>query len=235
MKYNLNSKFKLLDRLAGLREELSHLIHDMQFPHYTTLNPFLHDSRKVTKFKLLEEIYQLINTIKRLQQLDQRIILESIMDTFPDYMIVLDQELKVVFLKTYEKIEGGIMNSPLISILAPEVRNELQEFLNLALIHGSSCSYFLELPMETGDILPLELRISTTNSDHIAVSIRSLVGKTLSFQQHNEFVLMCSYCRRVSNDSGDWIQFDHFDFSQSKVRFTHGICPSCYEEFLKTL
>jgi DNA-binding response OmpR family regulator len=45
---------------------------------------------------------------------------------------------------------------------------------------------------------------------------------------------ICSYCRLVRDDQNYWQQVDSYISEHSEVKFSHGICPDCYEIVLKT-
>ncbi len=40
---------------------------------------------------------------------------------------------------------------------------------------------------------------------------------------------ICSYCKKVRNDRDYWEQIETFVTRYSDARFSHGICPDCYE------
>lgn len=42
-------------------------------------------------------------------------------------------------------------------------------------------------------------------------------------------VTMCSYCRRVRVEPDTWISTEAYVMIRSGIRFSHGICPPCYE------
>jgi len=40
---------------------------------------------------------------------------------------------------------------------------------------------------------------------------------------------ICSYCKKVRNDSNDWQHVEIYVTAHSQAEFSHGICPSCYD------
>jgi DNA-binding response OmpR family regulator len=44
---------------------------------------------------------------------------------------------------------------------------------------------------------------------------------------------ICSYCKRVRNDRDYWQQVESYVMEHSEARFSHGICPDCYERVVK--
>lgn len=44
---------------------------------------------------------------------------------------------------------------------------------------------------------------------------------------------ICSYCKRVRNDGDYWQQVEGYISDHSDARFSHGICPDCYESVVR--
>jgi DNA-binding response OmpR family regulator len=44
---------------------------------------------------------------------------------------------------------------------------------------------------------------------------------------------ICSYCKKIRDDRNYWQQVEQYVTERSEARFTHGICPSCYERHVK--
>ena len=46
---------------------------------------------------------------------------------------------------------------------------------------------------------------------------------------------ICSFCKKIRNEGGDWEPLERFVSGRSKAQFSHGMCPSCqkthYPEF----
>ncbi len=43
------------------------------------------------------------------------------------------------------------------------------------------------------------------------------------------FLPICSNCKKIRNDEGDWEDPEHYIQKHSEADFTHGICPDCME------
>jgi DNA-binding response OmpR family regulator len=46
---------------------------------------------------------------------------------------------------------------------------------------------------------------------------------------------ICSYCKKVRNETNYWEQVDSYLSSHSDIRITHGICPQCMDTMMKEL
>jgi CheY-like chemotaxis protein len=44
---------------------------------------------------------------------------------------------------------------------------------------------------------------------------------------------ICSYCKRVRDDQNYWQQVESYVAEHSEARFSHGVCPDCFEKVLK--
>jgi DNA-binding response OmpR family regulator len=44
---------------------------------------------------------------------------------------------------------------------------------------------------------------------------------------------ICSYCKKIRDDQNYWQQVEKYITEHSEVQFSHGICPDCYEKFVK--
>ena len=44
---------------------------------------------------------------------------------------------------------------------------------------------------------------------------------------------ICSYCKRVRKDENYWQQVESYVSDHSEARFSHGICPPCYEKVVR--
>jgi phosphoserine phosphatase RsbU/P len=44
---------------------------------------------------------------------------------------------------------------------------------------------------------------------------------------------ICSYCKKVRDDNNYWHQVEEYVSHYSDARFSHGICPECYEKYAK--
>lgn len=70
------------------------------------------------------------------------------------------------------------------------------------------------------------------------IGIRLLVAEriikfTSEIRQLQTLLPMCSYCKKIRNDSNYWKQIETYITEATGSAFTHGICPTCYEDIVK--
>lgn len=70
------------------------------------------------------------------------------------------------------------------------------------------------------------------DDEELAARIRvaeRILGLQNQIRELEGLLPICSYCKRVRDDQQYWHQVEHFMSRNSNLRFTHGICPSCWE------
>lgn len=48
--------------------------------------------------------------------------------------------------------------------------------------------------------------------------------------QLQRLIPICSYCRKIRTDENYWLELEKYLAQHSAVRFSHGICPSCFTD-----
>ena len=54
-------------------------------------------------------------------------------------------------------------------------------------------------------------------------------------KQLKGIIPICSYCKKIRNDEASWQQLETYISEHSEALFSHGICPTCFEEQMKEL
>lgn len=49
------------------------------------------------------------------------------------------------------------------------------------------------------------------------------------------FLSICMYCRKVRTEDDAWQQIEHYVAAHSDAVFSHGVCPSCFDEQMRKL
>ena len=60
------------------------------------------------------------------------------------------------------------------------------------------------------------------------------LAKTLAeIKQLSGLLPICSYCKKIRDDQNYWEQVESYVGKHSEARFSHGICPDCYEKHIR--
>jgi sigma-B regulation protein RsbU (phosphoserine phosphatase) len=77
----------------------------------------------------------------------------------------------------------------------------------------------------TKPVVPRELRMRL----HVA---QRILGYTQQVQQLESFLPVCSYCNKVRDDRDFWQQIEEYIRKRTGTRFSHGVCPDCYQKIV---
>lgn len=69
----------------------------------------------------------------------------------------------------------------------------------------------------------------------LAARIAELEVALAHVQRLQGLLPICSYCKKIRNETNYWEQVDSYLTSHSDVQLTHGICPTCMETMMKHL
>jgi DNA-binding response OmpR family regulator len=67
----------------------------------------------------------------------------------------------------------------------------------------------------------------------LAERVRELEDALSRVKQLQGLLPICSYCKKIRDDRNYWQQVEQYVTERTEARFTHGICPSCYERHVK--
>ncbi|PYV91799.1 MAG: response regulator, partial [Acidobacteria bacterium] len=76
------------------------------------------------------------------------------------------------------------------------------------------------------------LRISELQ-DSLAERVRELEDALSRVRILQGLLPICSYCKKIRDDSNYWQQIENYVTAHSGAQFSHSVCPQCYEEIVK--
>jgi sigma-B regulation protein RsbU (phosphoserine phosphatase) len=85
------------------------------------------------------------------------------------------------------------------------------------------------------ELLYVILLTSRTDKEDVAYGVAELEVALAHVQRLQGLLPICSYCKKVRNETNYWEQVDSYLTSHSDVQLTHGICPQCMETMMKQL
>ena len=71
--------------------------------------------------------------------------------------------------------------------------------------------------------------------ERLAERVLELQTALSQVNQLHGLLPICSYCKRIRTDENYWQQVESYISEHTQARFSHGICPPCYETALKQL
>jgi DNA-binding response OmpR family regulator len=67
----------------------------------------------------------------------------------------------------------------------------------------------------------------------LAARVRELEEALAQVKHLQGLLPICSYCKKVRDDQNYWQQVEDYIADHSEARFSHGICPECWEKEVK--
>lgn len=92
---------------------------------------------------------------------------------------------------------------------------------NLQLAIDAGVDDFLRKPVDRFD-LGLRLRVA-----------QRILEFTQQVQRLEEFLPICSYCKKIRDDKNYWNQLERYINERTGSQFSHAICPDCLESVVK--
>lgn len=68
---------------------------------------------------------------------------------------------------------------------------------------------------------------------NLAERVRELEVALVNVKMLQGLLPICLYCKKIRDDRNYWQQVDKYVAEHSEARFSHGICPECYEKVVK--
>jgi phosphoserine phosphatase RsbU/P len=67
----------------------------------------------------------------------------------------------------------------------------------------------------------------------LARQIKELEESLAQVKPLDDYLAICSYCKKIRDDENDWQQLEHYFELHSDLLFSHSICPTCYEQHVQ--
>jgi DNA-binding response OmpR family regulator len=99
----------------------------------------------------------------------------------------------------------------------------------------SGASDYLRKPFDEAELLArVEVGVRFINLQRKLADRVDALEKALAQVKRLEGLLpICSYCKRIRNEQDYWERVDNYISQHANVRFSHNICPECYEKHVK--
>jgi sigma-B regulation protein RsbU (phosphoserine phosphatase) len=125
-----------------------------------------------------------------------------------------------------------ISNSPPIYLILLTVRDSKQDIV--AGLQGGANDYITK-PFDKTELLA---RVSIGRQmvqlqQTLTERVGELKEALLNVKQLGGLLPICSYCKKIRDDQNYWQQVESYVGKHSEAKFSHSICPQCYEDIIK--
>ena len=100
---------------------------------------------------------------------------------------------------------------------------------------GAGANDFVTKPFDAAELrarVSVGVRVVELQGE-LAARIADLERALARVDQLHGILPICSYCKKVRNDSDSWQQVEAYVSAHSNVRFSHGVCPECVKAVLQ--
>jgi PAS domain S-box-containing protein len=70
-------------------------------------------------------------------------------------------------------------------------------------------------------------KMTEKGKEHLLRELQASLAKT---KRLSGLLFICSHCKKIKEDNGDWQQLESYLRCHAEVEFSHGICPECCEK-----
>lgn len=78
-------------------------------------------------------------------------------------------------------------------------------------------------------VLAVTEKVKAAEAELMATN-EQLSSALLEIKQLKGILPICSFCKNIRSEKGDWQQIEEYISSQTNAEFSHGVCPACREE-----
>jgi DNA-binding response OmpR family regulator len=123
-------------------------------------------------------------------------------------------------------------NLPVVILTSTE-----SDALGQSLIHAGAQDYLIKTDIGTRALAralvhAIERKQLAVEREKLLAELQTALAqiKTLS-----GLVPICSYCKKIRDDSGYWGTVEMYLSQNSDATFSHGVCPECYAEVMRAM
>jgi DNA-binding response OmpR family regulator len=70
--------------------------------------------------------------------------------------------------------------------------------------------------------------------NRLAEHVKKLEEALANVKRLHGLLPICAYCKKIRDDKNYWQQVEEYITDYAEVRFSHGICPECYDRVVET-
>ena len=73
------------------------------------------------------------------------------------------------------------------------------------------------------------INVLKETQQQLADKVLELEGALSAVKQLEGIIPICSWCKKIRDDGKSWHQLEEYISHHSEAKFSHGVCPECYE------
>jgi len=100
---------------------------------------------------------------------------------------------------------------------------------------NSGANDFVTKPFDGEELIArvrVGIRVLELQSN-LAARVRELEEAMANIKVLQGLLPICTYCKKIRDDQNYWQQVEGYVAKHTSARFSHGICPDCYEKIIR--
>lgn len=126
----------------------------------------------------------------------------------------------------------ALQTTPPLYLILVTVRDSKQDIV--AGLQAGANDYITK-PFDKTELMA-RVRIGTQMvqlQQSLTQNVAELKEALISVKQLSGLLPICSYCKKIRDDHNYWQQVEAYVGKHSEAKFSHSICPQCYEDIVK--
>ncbi|MFZ4858257.1 MAG: hypothetical protein ACOYL3_17855 [Desulfuromonadaceae bacterium] len=78
-------------------------------------------------------------------------------------------------------------------------------------------------------VLRKVIKLLRDSQQELADNVMQLRTALTNVKQLEGIIPICSWCKKIRDDKESWHQMENYISTHSEAKFSHGVCPECYE------
>lgn len=165
--------------------------------------------------------------------------LGKVLEAVPEVVLVVDGEGTIQYIN---HVEEGYAREEVIgmradTVLSPDARKQFWDVLTSVRQTREVREYEIETLSPAGEkqwyrsrMAPLYDDGEVTGVMILATNISELKVAQAESEQLRRLLPVCSWCRMIQNERGEWETIEAHLERERGSRVSHGMCPECYRE-----
>lgn len=162
--------------------------------------------------------------------------LRDLLGILPDLIVLIDRDRRIRYSNRGESgyTQEGVLGMDAAEFVASDWRERYRALIKQVWETGETASFELPINDAQGETRWYEGTLTpipeAERAEAVAIITRDVTERHKveeEVQLLRRVVPVCSWCRKILDEEGNWRQLEEYVEETEKSRVTHGMCPDC--------